>query len=102
MFGILALAVADAAGRAPRKSDSVVKVAARADKPDAAGNQLVTLTLTIDKPYHLYANPVGLDLLESSQTKVTVSGETRRGQDRLPPASWPSLRATSSRSTRAR
>ena len=32
-----------------KKSDSVVKVAASADKPDADGKQSVTITLVIDK-----------------------------------------------------
>ena len=44
---------------APLKSDSVVKATAAAAKPDADGKQTVTLTLAIDKGWHLYANPVG-------------------------------------------
>src|SRR5262249_3744706 len=56
-----------------KKSDSVVKIEAKADKPDADGNQVVTLTITIDKPYHIYANPVGYEDLSSVQTVVTFT-----------------------------
>jgi DsbC/DsbD-like thiol-disulfide interchange protein len=57
---------------APLKSDSVVKATAVAAKPDADGKQTVTLTLAIDKGWHLYANPVGLEDLASVQTNVKV------------------------------
>jgi hypothetical protein len=43
------------------KSESVVKIDARADEPRADGSQLVTFTLDIEKPWHLYANPVPKD-----------------------------------------
>jgi DsbC/DsbD-like thiol-disulfide interchange protein len=59
------------------KSDSKVKATAKADKPDADGKQVVTLTLTIEKGWHLYANPVGLEDLESSKTTVTVSAKVK-------------------------
>ena len=36
------------------------------------GQQEFTLTLTVADPWHLYANPVGLDTLAESQTEVTV------------------------------
>src|SRR5205823_5968613 len=52
-------------------SDKVVKISATADKPDDAGNQTVTITVEIDKPWHIYANPVGNDMLAPVQTKVT-------------------------------
>jgi thiol:disulfide interchange protein len=57
------------------KSDSVVKVTASATKPDAEGNQVVTLNLDIEKPYHVYANPVGNMDLEDTATTVTVPKE---------------------------
>ncbi len=57
---------------APLKSDSVVKATAAAGKPDADGKQTVTLTLAIDKGWHLYANPVGSEDLASVQTNVKV------------------------------
>lgn len=62
-----------AAGRAPAApltSDMVVKATAVAEKPGPDGKQTVTLTLTIDKGWHLYANPVGLEDLAAAQTKV--------------------------------
>ena len=68
-------------GEAPatgsRKSDAVVKLAATAAEPDAEGRQKVTVTLTIDKPWHIYANPVGSKSLEGAETtiKVLVDGK---------------------------
>ncbi len=44
-----------------KKSDSVVKIEAAAEKADADGNQVVTLTISINKSWHLYANPVPAD-----------------------------------------
>ena len=60
---------------APIKSDSVVKATATAEKPDAAGKQVVTLTLAIDKGWHLYANPVGAEDFASVQTTVKVKAK---------------------------
>jgi hypothetical protein len=54
-----------------------VKVAAESGKPDAAGKQVITLTLDIDKEWFLYANPVGNDILESVQTVVSVTGKKK-------------------------
>ncbi|HVS39385.1 MAG TPA: protein-disulfide reductase DsbD N-terminal domain-containing protein [Gemmataceae bacterium] len=71
LFSIVALAGGLAAA-APMKSDSVVKATAIAAKPDANGKQTVTLTLAIDKGWHLYANPVGVEDLASVQTTVAV------------------------------
>jgi DsbC/DsbD-like thiol-disulfide interchange protein len=75
----LAVLVLTASGTAapPRSSEDVVKIRATADKPDAEGNQLVTLTLDISKPWHLYANPVGNEDIADAATVVTVSGKTR-------------------------
>ena len=53
------------------RSENVVKITATAAKADADGKQVVTLTLTVDKGWHVYANPVGLDDLASAQTTVT-------------------------------
>jgi DsbC/DsbD-like thiol-disulfide interchange protein len=57
---LLALAASPLVAQA-KKSDSVVKIEATAARPDAAGMQEVTVTLTVDKAYHLYANPVPED-----------------------------------------
>jgi hypothetical protein len=59
-----------------KKSDSVVKAKATADKP-TNGKQVVTVTLEIDPKYHIYANPVGQADLEATQTIVSVSGKTK-------------------------
>src|SRR6185369_34341 len=58
-----------------RKSDAVVKVSATAEKPDAAGKQVVTVTLAIDDGWYTYGNPVGNKDMESSETTIEVSGK---------------------------
>ncbi len=58
-----------AASQGGKKSDSVVKVKAKLDKAPA-GKAVVVLTLDIQPGWHLYANPVGLEDLESSQVVV--------------------------------
>jgi DsbC/DsbD-like thiol-disulfide interchange protein len=57
-----------------KKSDSVVKVTAKAEKPSAEGKQVIKLTMAIDKGWHVYANPIGNEDLESAQTKITIAG----------------------------
>jgi uncharacterized protein len=57
-----------------KKTESIVKVKAKADKPATDGTQTVTVTLTIEKGWHVYANPPGNDDLKSSQTIITVNG----------------------------
>jgi uncharacterized protein YyaL (SSP411 family) len=56
----------------PKKSDSVVKTTVAAEK-SAGGKQTVTITLIVDKDWHIYANPVGNADQESSATTVVVS-----------------------------
>lgn len=60
-----------------KKSDSVVKVDIKADKPDADGKQTLTITLDIEKDWHIYANPVDNEDLSNAQTVVSV---TSRGK----------------------
>ncbi len=75
---LAALALAASAGPAraqASKSDSVVMVSAKADKPDAEGNQSITITLDIDRRYHLYANPVGNDTLKAAQTVIRFTSK---------------------------
>ncbi|HEY8503846.1 MAG TPA: protein-disulfide reductase DsbD domain-containing protein, partial [Gemmataceae bacterium] len=64
----------------PRKSDAVVKVTAEAGKAAEGGKQPLTVTITIDKPWHIYANPVGSKILEGADTVV----EVRSGGKKLP------------------
>ena len=58
-----------------KKSDAVVKATATADKPDADGKQTVTITLEIEKPWHIYANPVENEDMASVQTVVKVTSK---------------------------
>lgn len=60
-----------------KKSDSVVKIDARADKPDAEGKQTITITLDIDKPWHIYANPVANEDLANVQTVVNITSKNK-------------------------
>jgi uncharacterized protein YyaL (SSP411 family) len=58
-----------------KKSDSVVKTMASAEKPDATGKQVVTVTLDIEMGWHLYANPVGEPDLKTNETTVKIAGK---------------------------
>jgi DsbC/DsbD-like thiol-disulfide interchange protein len=54
-----------------------VKARAEASRPDATGKQTVTITLNIDKGWHLYANPVGNQSFAENQTVVEISGKAK-------------------------
>lgn len=75
-LGLVSLAVSalslSAGGLA--KSDSKVKATAVAGKLDATGKQVITLTLDIEKGWHLYANPVGNEDFAGNKTEVVVKG----------------------------
>ena len=74
-FAALTLAAGPIAAQGT-KSDSVVKIETAADKPDADGKQVVTLKLTIDKGWHLYANPVPKDFV-GLPVEVKFAGKTK-------------------------
>jgi DsbC/DsbD-like thiol-disulfide interchange protein len=79
-IAVLALAFAAVAGSVraqAKRSDTVVKAEAKADKIAADGTQVVTITLTIDKGWHIYANPVGNDDLVDTQTVATLSSKNK-------------------------
>src|SRR5262249_2039279 len=67
----------DPADKDASRSDSVVKVSVRAapEKPGPDGKQLLTITLAIEKDWHIYANPVGNEQFENAQTTVAVAGK---------------------------
>ncbi len=60
-----------------KKSDTVVKAEAEAGKVADDGTQTVTVTLTIDKGWHLYANPVGNEDLTDNQVVVTLTSKNK-------------------------
>jgi uncharacterized protein YyaL (SSP411 family) len=61
----------DPAPKKPKESaDTVAAKLALEDAKD--GRRPFALTLTVTAPWHLYANPVGLDTLAESQTEVSV------------------------------
>ncbi len=74
LFAALTLA-AGRASAAPQTSDAVVKATVAADKPGPDGRQTATLTLAIDRGWHLYANPVGQADLAPVQTDVGVKAK---------------------------
>jgi hypothetical protein len=74
---VLSQAANEAGAQGVQKSDAVVKVSAKADKPGDDGKQTVTVTLAIDKSWHLYANPVGQEDLAEAQTVMTVSAKEK-------------------------
>ncbi|HEY7329857.1 MAG TPA: protein-disulfide reductase DsbD domain-containing protein [Gemmataceae bacterium] len=84
LVGVLALTLpaillfdANMARAQAKKSDSVVKVDAKTDKPDADGKQTVTITLDIENGWHVYANPVENEDLANAQTVVSVSSRSK-------------------------
>jgi thiol:disulfide interchange protein len=74
---LLILNGATVAQKGGKTSEAVVKVTAKADKPDEAGKQVVTITLNMDRDWHTYANPVGLEDLEGAQTSVEITGKSK-------------------------
>ena len=52
-----------------------VKVQASLSKPDSGGKQTVTVQLTIDKGWHLYANPVDHEDLAGGETVVAIKAD---------------------------
>jgi len=64
-------------GADANQSESKVKITAKAEpaKPGADGKQVVTLTLEIDKGWHTYANPSGLE--DAIPTKVTIDSKNK-------------------------
>jgi uncharacterized protein len=60
-----------------KKSDSVIKADIKADKPEADGKQTITITLDIEKDWHIYANPVDNEDLSNAQTVVSVTSKGR-------------------------
>jgi DsbC/DsbD-like thiol-disulfide interchange protein len=63
-----------------KKSDSVVKVTATADKPDADGKQTVTVTLNIEKGWHTYARPFGNAEFDAVETTVSINADKKPGK----------------------
>jgi len=55
-----------------KKSDSEINVTVKADRPGADGKQTVRLTLSINKGWYIYANPVGNEDFAANATTVTV------------------------------
>jgi hypothetical protein len=69
------LTVGRSPARTPAKTDSVVEVTVAAEKPDADGKQVLTVTLDVEPGWYIYANPVGDELFEKAQAKVEVTRE---------------------------
>jgi thiol:disulfide interchange protein len=63
--------------RAGQKSDSEVKIALEAGKPDTNGKQTITIQLNVNPGWHIYGNPVGNEDLAAAQTIVKVAGKNK-------------------------
>ncbi len=61
----------------PTKSADVVKCDVTAAKPGADGTQVITVGLDVQSGWHVYANPVGAQLLETTATKVSFEGKAK-------------------------
>jgi DsbC/DsbD-like thiol-disulfide interchange protein len=70
--------------QAGKKSDAEVKVTVSARKPDASGMQTLTVTLNVNKGWHIYANPVGNSTLAEAATKVVKVTAKEKVEDVKP------------------
>jgi uncharacterized protein len=78
LIGCLAFLLAGSEAKAQgKKSDSVVKVKAEVGKPNPDGTTPVHVTLTIDKGWHIYANPPGQEDLADTATTISVGGPAK-------------------------
>jgi len=62
---------------AGKKATDRVKVSAAATKPDQSGKQVVTVTMVIDKGWHVYANPVGNPKYPLNATVVSLNAKVK-------------------------
>lgn len=58
-----------------KKPKDYVKATASATKIDDSGNQTVTITMTIEKGWYIYANPVNNDEFKNIQTLINVKAQ---------------------------
>jgi DsbC/DsbD-like thiol-disulfide interchange protein len=75
LAGVYAISV-DSPVCAGSKSDAEVKVAAKASKIEG-GKQTITITMTVNAGWYIYANPVGDELLAAAATTITVAGKAK-------------------------
>jgi DsbC/DsbD-like thiol-disulfide interchange protein len=66
---------------AGEKSDSKVKVTAKAGKLGADGKQTVAIDIAIDKGWYIYANPVKSEDFEDNRTSVTIKAKGKIAAD---------------------
>jgi uncharacterized protein YyaL (SSP411 family) len=62
----------EAGTKRPRSSEDVVKGTVKLDRRTADGSRVFSVTLTIEKPWHVYAKPVENEMLKPSETNVEV------------------------------
>lgn len=62
---------------AANDSREKVMATATAGKIQADGKQTITVTLVIEKGWHIYANPVKNENFEEIRTKVQIRGKTK-------------------------
>jgi uncharacterized protein YyaL (SSP411 family) len=57
----------------PRESADVVKAVLKLGEPAATGERPFSITLTIAPGWHIYANPIGNDMLTEARTELVIS-----------------------------
>jgi hypothetical protein len=65
----------DAGGEKRTNSADKVKVSSTAAKPDASGQQVITMKVTIEKDWYIYGNPVGQELFDANKTEVVIKAD---------------------------
>jgi uncharacterized protein len=62
----------------PKNSASVVAATAKLSPADKDGKRSVTVSLKIEAPWHIYANPVGYDELEGARTAIDIYADGKK------------------------
>lgn len=74
LFTCLMMSPTQAPKSAAKTTDKLVTVMTKAEKPAADGTQKVTVTVKIEKNYHIYANPIGNPDLDANKSVLTFTG----------------------------
>ena len=82
VFVVLLVCVAFAQTEKPPQP---VQVSAQLGKPDAEGRQVLTVTITIEKGWHIYANPAGATGPIPTTIRVETATPLREVQVAYPP-----------------
>lgn len=82
---VLVVLLASIATAQTQKPPQPVQVSAQLGKPDADGRQLLTVKITVEKGWHIYANPAGASGPMPTTIKVEAATPLRDVQVEYPP-----------------